>query len=150
MNHHRLTEYETHNFSFLSNLSYFFQEKLWSILNSQSIFHQPKQPLTIDEYKRLTYLRCKELTRLNLLTDDELYENPRRKIILEQCLAMYDSSCHAKYSLHTTVFCETIRKLGTQRHAYLLDLEKNEMVRRKSSWKCARKMFSNRFLDVLP
>ncbi|CAF1243662.1 unnamed protein product [Adineta ricciae] len=108
--------------------SQIYREKLWSILNSQSIFHQAKQPLTIDEYKRLTYLRCKELIRLNLLTDDELYENPRRKIILEQCLAMYDSSCHAKYSLHTTVFCETIRKLGTQRHAYLLDLEKNEKI----------------------
>lgn len=37
---------------------------------------------------------------------------------------MYDSSCHAKYALHTTLFCETIRKLGTERHDYLLDLNK--------------------------
>jgi hypothetical protein len=49
-------------------------------------------------------------------------------MILEQCLTMYDSSCHAKYTLHTTVFRETIRKLGTQRHEYLLDEDKNQQV----------------------
>jgi acyl-CoA oxidase len=37
---------------------------------------------------------------------------------------MYDSAAHAKYSLHTTVFCQTIRKLGTERHEYLLDSKK--------------------------
>ncbi|UJR08223.1 hypothetical protein I4U23_012496 [Adineta vaga] len=108
--------------------SQIYRTKLWSILHSQTIFHQPKYPLSIDEYKQLTYRRCKELIRLNLLTEDELYENPRRKIILEQCLTMYDSSCHAKYSLHTTVFRETIRKLGTQRHTYLIDLDQNEKI----------------------
>ncbi|CAF1444008.1 unnamed protein product [Adineta steineri] len=105
-----------------------YRTKLWSILNSKSIFHQSQYPKSIDEYKHLTYCRYKELTKLNLLTDEELYENPRWKMILEQCLAMYDSSCHAKYTLHTTVFRETIRKLGTQRHNYLLDLDKNEQI----------------------
>jgi len=49
-------------------------------------------------------------------------------MILEQCLTMYDSSCHAKYTLHTTVFRETIRKLGTQRHEYLLDEATDQQV----------------------
>ncbi|CAF2092526.1 unnamed protein product [Rotaria magnacalcarata] len=102
-----------------------YRTKIWSILNSNPIFHQPQYPLSIDEYRQLTYRRYHELSKLNLLTDEELFENPRYKIILEQCLTMYDSSCHAKYSLHTTVFGETIRKLGTKRHDYLLDLDKN-------------------------
>lgn len=82
----------------------------------------------MDEYRHLTYLRYKELRKLNLLTDEELFENPRFKMILEQCLTMFDSSAHAKYTLHTTVFRDTIRKLGTQRHEYLSNLDKNEQV----------------------
>ncbi|CAF1063508.1 unnamed protein product [Rotaria sp. Silwood1] len=105
-----------------------YRNKLWSILNSNSIFHQTQYPLSIEEYRHITYRRYKELIKLNLLTDDELFENPRFKIILEQCLTMYDSSCHAKYGLHITVFRETIRKLGTQRHEYLLDLDKHEQI----------------------
>ena len=91
--------------------------------------------MSIDQYKHLTYLRYKELNRLDLLPEEELYAHPRFKIILEQCLTMYDSSCHAKYTLHTTVFRETIRKLGTERHDYLLNLDRNEQVRRE---RCAR------------
>lgn len=66
---------------------------------------------------------------MDLLTDEELFENPRLKIIFEQSLTMYDSSCHAKYSLHTSVFRETLRRLGTQRHKYLLDLDKKGQVK---------------------
>ncbi|CAF3712651.1 unnamed protein product [Rotaria sordida] len=105
-----------------------YRTKLWSILNSNPIFHQPQYPFSIEEYRHLTYRRYKELKKLNLLTDDELFENPRFQIILEQCLTMYDSSCHGKYTLHNTVFRETIRKLGTQRHEYLLDLDKHEQI----------------------
>ncbi|CAF1544823.1 unnamed protein product, partial [Rotaria sordida] len=105
-----------------------YRTKLWSILNSNPIFHQPQYPFSIEEYRHLTYRRYKELKKLNLLTDEELFENPRFQIILEQCLTMYDSSCHGKYTLHNTVFRETIRKLGTQRHEYLLDLDKHEQI----------------------
>jgi len=37
---------------------------------------------------------------------------------------MFDSSIHAKYSLHTSVFYNTVSKLGTKRHEYLLDKKK--------------------------
>jgi hypothetical protein len=57
-----------------------------------------------------------------------MFDNPRHKIILEQCLAMYDSSCHAKYALSMTVFRETIRTLGTERHEYILNLDQNHQV----------------------
>ena len=57
-----------------------------------------------------------------------MFDNPRHKIVLEQCLAMYDSSCHAKYTLSMTVFRETIRTLGTQRHEYILNLDQNHQV----------------------
>ena len=79
----------------------------------------------------MTYFRCQELIKANLLSDDEMFENPRFKIILEQCLAMYDSSCHAKYTLSMTVFRETVRTLGTQRHEHILDLNQKQEVRAK-------------------
>ena len=97
-------------------------------MDSKSIFNQPKHPISVDEYKYLTYLRCKELIKANLLTDDEMFDNPVHKIILEQCLAMYDSSCHAKFALSMTVFRETIRTLGTQRHEHILHLDQNQQV----------------------
>src|SRR5690349_14283430 len=97
-----------------------YRRKIWSILKSNPIFHQSQYPISIDEYKYLTYCRYKELLKLNLLTDNELFENPRWKILLDQCLMMYDCPTHAKYGLHTSVFVDTIRKLGTQRHEYLL------------------------------
>ncbi|UJR38051.1 hypothetical protein I4U23_030733 [Adineta vaga] len=105
-----------------------YRTKVWSILGSKPVFRQPQFPIPIDEYKHLTYLRCKELIQANLLSDDEMFDNPRHKIILEQCLAMYDSSCHAKYTLSMTVFRETIRTLGTQRHEYILDLDQNHQI----------------------
>jgi len=105
-----------------------YRAKLWSILNSKPIFRQPQFPIPVEEYKHLTYLRCKELIKANLLTDDEMFDNPRHKMILEQTLAMYDSSCHAKFALSMTVFRETIRTLGTQRHEYILNLDQNHQV----------------------
>jgi hypothetical protein len=98
-------------------------------LNSQPIFHHSQYPVSIDEYKHLTYRRFKELIKSKLLSDDKIYENPRFRIILLQCLAMYDSSCHAKFALHIAVFRDSIRRLGTQRHAYLIDLIENERVK---------------------
>lgn len=59
-----------------------------------------------------------------------MFDNPRHKMILEQTLAMYDSSCHAKYALSMTVFRETIRTLGTPRHEHILSLDQNHQVRR--------------------
>ncbi|CAF4117910.1 unnamed protein product [Rotaria socialis] len=105
-----------------------YRAKIWSILNSKAIFRQPQFPISIDEYKHLTYQRTKELIKANLLTDDEMFDNPRHKIVLEQCLAMYDSSCHAKYALSMTVFRETIRTLGTKRHEYILNLDQNHQI----------------------
>ncbi|CAM4748878.1 unnamed protein product [Rotaria magnacalcarata] len=105
-----------------------YRAKIWSILNSKAIFRQPQFPISIDEYKHLTYQRTKELIKANLLTDDEMFDNPRHKIVLEQCLAMYDSSCHAKYTLSMTVFRETIRTLGTKRHEYILNLDQNHQI----------------------
>jgi hypothetical protein len=77
-----------------------------------------------------------------------MFDNPRHKIILEQCLAMYDSSCHAKYTLSMTVFRETIRTLGTQRHEYILNLDQNHQVKRISLSSNKKKLFI-RFLVVL-
>lgn len=84
--------------------------------------------MPIEEYKHITYLRCKELIKANLLSDDEMFDNPRYKMVLEQTLAMYDSSCHAKFALSMTVFRETIRTLGTERHEYILNLDQNHQV----------------------
>ena len=98
-------------------------------MDSKPVFRQPQYPLPIDEYKHLTYLRCKELIKANILSDDEMFNNPRHKMIVEQCLGMYDSSCHAKYTLSMTVFRETIRTLGTQRHEHILDLDQSHQVR---------------------
>lgn len=64
------------------------------------------------------------MLKADLLTDEEFFANPYWKIVLEQCLTMYDPSTHAKYALHVTVFRDTIRKLGTARHDYLLDAKK--------------------------
>ncbi|CAF0826000.1 unnamed protein product [Rotaria sordida] len=105
-----------------------YRAKIWSVLDSKPIFRQSQFPITIDEYKYLTYQRSKELIKANLLTDDEMFDNPQYKIILEQCLAMYDSSCHAKYTLSMTLFRETIRTLGTQRHEYILNLDQNHQI----------------------
>jgi len=119
------------NFYLLSSIFVFCsvqQKKIWSILNSKPFFRQPQFPISVDEYKHLTYLRVKELIKANLLSDDEMFDNPRHKMILEQTLAMYDSSCHAKYTLSNTVFRETIRTLGTQRHEPILALDHNQQV----------------------
>lgn len=101
---------------------------MWTVLQSKPIFKKLQYPISVEAYKRLTYFRCKELIKANLLTDDEMFDNPVHKIILEQCLAMYDSSCHGKFALSMTVFRETIRTLGTKRHEYILNLDQNQQV----------------------
>lgn len=79
-----------------------------------------------------------------------MFNNPRHKMILEQCLAMYDSSCHAKYALSMTVFRETIRTLGTQRHEYILDLDQNQQVSLVRSFELSMaRVHSHRFSVVL-
>ncbi|CAF1273683.1 unnamed protein product [Didymodactylos carnosus] len=105
-----------------------YREKLWSILKSKPIFKHPQNPLTLEQYKHLTYLRYQELCKSKLLTDEEMFDNPRFKIVLEQVLAMYDSSCHAKYTLHVTLFRETIRTLGTERHEHILNEDANREI----------------------
>jgi hypothetical protein len=62
---------------------------------------------------------------------------------------MYDSSCHAKYALHTTVFRDSIRRLGTQRHEYLIDLIQKEYVNEIVLLFSIYLNYLYRFLDVL-
>uniref|UniRef100_A0AAY3ZZB1 Acyl-coenzyme A oxidase n=1 Tax=Denticeps clupeoides TaxID=299321 RepID=A0AAY3ZZB1_9TELE len=81
-----------------------FKQRLFAILEIDPLFaRQPGEDVSVERKRELTFLRCKQLFRYDLLTREEMMQNPWKTPVLNDCLGMYDWSLGAKFFLNKGV-----------------------------------------------
>ncbi|XP_073466878.1 peroxisomal acyl-coenzyme A oxidase 3 [Aquarana catesbeiana] len=99
-----------------------FKKKIFSTLENDPLFHrQPGEELGLEEYRELTFLRCRKIFEYDFLTFEETMEKPQKLLVLINCLGMYDWSLAAKYFLNTQVFAGAVGSGGSEKHQTFLN-----------------------------
>lgn len=81
-----------------------FQNKIWTTLEKDPIFHKSRETLTVEKQREQTFRRCKRLFEYDFVTEQEIFENPLKHQMFTDTLGMYDWSLLAKYQLDTEVY----------------------------------------------
>ncbi|XP_072553701.1 peroxisomal acyl-coenzyme A oxidase 3 [Paramormyrops kingsleyae] len=102
-----------------------FKKHVFSVLENDPIFaRQPGEDLSLEKMREMTFRRCKQLFRYDLITREEAMQNPWKTTALNDCLGMYDWSLAAKYSLNKWMFGGTVLNSGSSRHEkFVQDIE---------------------------
>ncbi|KAL4223611.1 acyl-Coenzyme A oxidase [Mactra antiquata] len=101
-----------------------FKNKIWTTLEKDPIFHKSRETLTTEKQREVTFRRVKRLFEYELVTDQEIFENPLKHQMFTDSIGMYDWALLAKYQLDTEMFAGTIMSSGSERH--LEFVEKNK------------------------
>uniref|UniRef100_A0A8C6LUC7 Acyl-coenzyme A oxidase n=1 Tax=Nothobranchius furzeri TaxID=105023 RepID=A0A8C6LUC7_NOTFU len=102
-----------------------FKQHVFQTLENDPLFaRQPGEDIPMDKKRELNFLRMKQLFRYNFLTKEEMMADPRKAVILDDCLGMYDWALVAKFFLNLGMFGSTIASSGSSRHnKYVKDTE---------------------------
>lgn len=94
-----------------------FKKTIFSALENDPLFAHPRgRDLSLEQYRELTFRRCKRLFEYDFLLPNDLLQSPLKLLALVSCLGMYDWSLAAKVVLHTFVFVSAIYNSGLERH----------------------------------
>lgn len=81
-----------------------FQKTIFSALENDPLFAHPRgHDLSLEQYRELTFRRCKRLFEYDFLLPSDLLQSPLKLLALVTCLGMYDWSLATKVMLHTFV-----------------------------------------------
>uniref|UniRef100_A0AAY4A0X4 Acyl-coenzyme A oxidase n=1 Tax=Denticeps clupeoides TaxID=299321 RepID=A0AAY4A0X4_9TELE len=106
-----------------------FKQRLFAILEIDPLFaRQPGEDVSVERKRELTFLRCKQLFRYDLLTREEMMQNPWKTPVLNDCLGMYDWSLGAKFFLNKGMFGATVGNTGSKRHDKFVQDTENMMT----------------------
>ncbi|XP_057562768.1 peroxisomal acyl-coenzyme A oxidase 3 isoform X3 [Hippopotamus amphibius kiboko] len=93
-----------------------FKKTIFSALENDPLFAQPRGSLSLEKYRELNFLRCKRVLEYNFLRVEDLLGSPQRVLALIHCLSMYDWSLAAKFLLQVLIFASVIYSSGSERH----------------------------------
>lgn len=93
-----------------------FKLKLWKALEDDPLFHHPVHTPSVDEQRNLAVKRMYKLKAMNLLTMEDIINEPRLPMVLHSALFQYEPSTSIKLSLTFDFFNNAIRGMGTGKH----------------------------------
>lgn len=80
------------------------KNRIFSAFENDPLFaHSPGEELSLEEYRQLTFLRCRKLFEYDFLPLEDIMEKPVKVIVFISCLGMYDWSLGVKYVLNSQV-----------------------------------------------
>lgn len=85
------------------------KEKVWSVMVKDPLFLETTQGLSIEEKRRLTFLRVKRLVEYDFL--GELGENPSNVHALTDAIGSLNWGLFAKFQLHHQVVAKCFWKI---------------------------------------
>ncbi|XP_053778960.1 peroxisomal acyl-coenzyme A oxidase 3 isoform X2 [Desmodus rotundus] len=94
-----------------------FKKTIFSALENDPLFAHPRgRDLSLEQYRELTFRRCKRLFEYDFLLPSDLLQSALKLLALVNCLGMYDWSLATKVILHAFVFTSAIYNSGLERH----------------------------------
>ncbi|KAK3924903.1 Peroxisomal acyl-coenzyme A oxidase 3 [Frankliniella fusca] len=93
-----------------------FKWKVWKALEDDALFHHPVHTPSVDEQRSLAVKRMYKLKSMNLLTMEDILNDPRLPMVLFALLFQYEPSTAIKLSLTFDFFTNAIRGMGTGKH----------------------------------
>ena len=86
------------------HLCYFVQLQIWKLMEDDPLFHHSTSTPSIDEFQRLTTLRNKKIHSYQILSNEEMMNNPKKVILV---LSYEDQSIsNASYFFFSFTFQE--------------------------------------------
>uniref|UniRef100_A0A0B6ZWH1 Acyl-coenzyme A oxidase n=1 Tax=Arion vulgaris TaxID=1028688 RepID=A0A0B6ZWH1_9EUPU len=102
-----------------------FKYKIFQTLEKDPVFSRGFHTPTLEQQRKDTFRRVNRLRALDLLTDEELFENPLRYKAYTEALGMYEWTVSTKVNLNSEMFGGTVQSMGSQRHAHFVEKNKN-------------------------
>ncbi|KAJ8382932.1 hypothetical protein SKAU_G00037100 [Synaphobranchus kaupii] len=94
-----------------------FKKRVFGVLENDAAFAQsPGEDISLQKAREITFFRYKQLLKYNLLTQDEMMQNPLKSSALSECMTMYDSATAGKFFLSQQMFGATVVNSGSKRH----------------------------------
>ncbi|KAK7910298.1 hypothetical protein WMY93_014982 [Mugilogobius chulae] len=94
-----------------------FKQKVFKALESDPVFaRRPGEDLPLEKIRELTFFRVKQLFNYDFLPKHEVYANPWKTVVLNDCLGMYDWAVSMKFNISKEMFRATVLNSGSQRH----------------------------------
>ncbi|XP_045690013.1 peroxisomal acyl-coenzyme A oxidase 3 isoform X2 [Phyllostomus hastatus] len=94
-----------------------FKKTIFSALEKDPLFAHPRgHDLSLEQYRELTFRRCKRIFEYDFLSPTELPQSPLKFLALTNSLGMYDWSLATKVVLHSFFFVSTLYSSGLERH----------------------------------
>jgi acyl-CoA oxidase len=94
--------------------------KVWSTLESDSLFHSDDTTRNIDEQKRLAMRQLMKYIQYRFYTDGVANNNYKKKtrtmMILNEAIAALNLNVSVKFAVGVSLFANAILSLGTERH----------------------------------
>ncbi|XP_036902383.1 peroxisomal acyl-coenzyme A oxidase 3 isoform X2 [Sturnira hondurensis] len=93
------------------------KKTIFSALENDPLFTHPRGcDLSMEQYRELTFRRCKRIFEYDFSLPGDLLQNPLKALVLVNCLGMYDWSLAIKVMLHAYIFVSAIYNSGLERH----------------------------------
>ncbi|XP_075400762.1 peroxisomal acyl-coenzyme A oxidase 3-like isoform X2 [Tenrec ecaudatus] len=94
-----------------------FKRTIFEALEGDPLFEKHGDAaLPLEEYRALTFLRCKRVCEFDFLSLADMIQAPLRVQTFLDCLGMYDWSLGTKYVLDMMIFAMAIFNNGSKRH----------------------------------
>ncbi|XP_072043153.1 LOW QUALITY PROTEIN: peroxisomal acyl-coenzyme A oxidase 3-like [Amphiura filiformis] len=93
-----------------------YKGKVWSILTQDPVFHRSQESLTLAQEKELTARRVKRLMEYDVFNFNLLAGSPFILQWFNDAVGMYDCSVALKLNLNISMFGNTVRASGSERH----------------------------------
>lgn len=103
-----------------------FKAKVWAILEKDPLFNRkPWEEFTRDEYRKLTFLRIRQLIEYDFVNEEEFLMNPSLAPAVSQCIGQIDWSLAMKKFMSHEYFIASTRGAGSQEQMAFLNQIKN-------------------------
>ncbi|BET01788.1 acyl-Coenzyme A oxidase [Nesidiocoris tenuis] len=93
-----------------------FKESIWTRMENDPLFHRGHEPISFEEYRRLSALRAKKFKTWDVLPFDEFLSCPGKMKALTEAIFSYDGSFSVKYSLAYSFVQQALLGMGTPKH----------------------------------
>ncbi|XP_075401160.1 peroxisomal acyl-coenzyme A oxidase 3-like [Tenrec ecaudatus] len=94
-----------------------FKRTIFEALEGDPLFEKHgDSALPLEEYRALTFLRCKRVCEFDFLSLADMIQAPLRVQTFLDCLGMYDWSLGTKYIMDILIFASAIFRSGSKRH----------------------------------
>lgn len=102
------------------------RNSVFATLEQDPIFDRCQESnMPIGKKRELTFLRSRRLFEYNLLSEEQIFENPMLAREMSTCMPMYDLSLAHKYQLHVNMFAGVLQSSGSARHKSFFEKSKN-------------------------